>query len=173
MKDSGMAVFDWMLQLAAFLAVMFVLHASLAHADMRPETQRAAIEEALIAGVSPSLVLAVTASCDDRGKSVTRSSIRRDVSDLQSALARSSGRLDLALSRFAAIRGIVASGRYAEDIQKRMRDLDANARVAARKIGAPVAARRHALDDFDTSLGAKLRRASRRLDDFPPTPRRS
>lgn len=172
MSDSGTAIFDRILQLAALLAVMFVLHAGFARAEMLPETEHAAIAEALAAGLSPSLVLAVAAERRERGEAVTRACIRHDVATLKSAFAQYPGHLDLALARYAEGRGIVSTDRYVAAVRSRIRRLDADARSAARTIAAPMIAQRATLDDFDAAIGSKVRRAARRLDDFPLAPRR-
>ncbi len=157
-------IFDWTLQLAAVLAVLFVLGAGTARGAALPEADRIVIEDALRAGVSPSLALAVARLDGRRG-------IQTDVERLAKLTVRYPSRIEFALARyrFGSIALDAETRRYIAAVQTRKRRFDKDARLAARALRNP-AVRRAALDDFDSTIAGRLRLARRTLDDFPLRP---
>jgi hypothetical protein len=173
MKRSRTAVCDWMLQLAAFLAVLFVLSA--AHGAATPEAERMVIEEALRAGVSPSIALAVArveAGRFGRHRWTAQSDIRSGIAKLRDLIERFPGRLDLALANYGRGREAVPNRHFAGAVRAWARRFDAEARAAAKALKAPPVARATRLDDFDAAITLRARRARRTLDDFPIRPRK-
>ena len=162
MKCNKTAVFDAVLQLAALLAVLFVLHASVAYGAESTDTERAVIAESLRAGLSPSLALAVAAV--EPRPWTTRTRIRSEVRALQAAVVLYPGRLDRALAHYAG----PADRGYAAAVRVWKGRFDAEARAAARALRA----HRPVLDDFDGAIAWRARAAGRRLDDFPLVPRK-
>jgi hypothetical protein len=157
-------IFDWTLQLAAVLGVIFVLGAGVARGAALPEADRIVIEDALRAGVSPSLALAVT-------RLGNRREIRADIEHLAKLTAQYPGRVDFALARyrFGSIAIDAEARRYIAAVRAHERRFDEDARRAARALRKPMI-RRAALDDFDATIAARLRLARRTLDDFPLRP---
>lgn len=160
-------LFDWLLQAAAIMAVIFVFHAGTAQGADSTVSERDVIAEALRAGISPSLALAVAQSDADRWR--TRTGVRAAVASLQDALAWHPARLDRALARYS---GRADGARFAAAIRVLARQFDADARAAAQDLAARPVPRRSIFDDFDSTIAQRARRAGRTLDDFPNLPRR-
>ena len=163
MRRDGTVVIDSALQLAAFMAVLFVFHAGVARSAT--PTERTIIAESLRAGLSPSLALAV-ATVDARDpRWGTPQGVRTAVDRLHRAVTRFPARLDRALRQYGGDDRFVAAVRI---WQKRF-DADARATAQTLTIGSD----RPRLDDFgDSALALRARRAGRALDDFPIVPGR-
>ncbi|MDD9907260.1 MAG: hypothetical protein OXT06_27090 [Rhodospirillaceae bacterium] len=159
MRRNGTIVIDWALQLAAFLAVLFVLHAGVAHGAMPAE--RAIIAESLRAGLSPSLALAVAAVRPRSPQWRSPAKIRAEIQALRQAVVRFPKQLDRALRHYGG------DDRFVAAVRGWQHRFDAEARATAQAIAA-TADRPH-LDDFaDSGLAVRARRAGRLLDDFSP-----
>ena len=159
MRRNGTIVIDWALQLAAFLAVLFVLHAGAARGAIPAE--RAIIAESLRAGLSPSLALAVAVVQLQSPQWRTPAKIRAAVHALRQAVTRFPARLDRALRYYGG------DDRFVAAVRVWQRRFDVKARATAQAIGASVG--RPHLDDFaDSGLAVRARRAGRLLDDFSP-----
>ncbi len=164
MKCRGTQVFDWMLQLAALVAVLFVLNAGVARGALPSDMERHVIAETFRAGISPSLALAVAAVEPDPARWTTRNGIVAAIAALRDSVTRYPNRLDRALANYD---GSTDGRRYATAVRGWMRRFDADARAAAQALAALFAVKRPALDDFDDRIGSRARHAGRRLDDFP------
>lgn len=163
MRRNGTVVIDWALQLAAFMAVLFVFHAGVARGATPAE--RTIIAESLQAGLSPSLALAVAAveARDRRWK--TLAGVRTAVYRLRQAVARYPDRLDRALHQYGG------DDRFVATVRIWQRRFDADARATAQAL--TLRSDRPRLDDFgDSTLALRARRAGRTLDDFPIAPGR-
>lgn len=167
MTRNRTVLFDWLLQAAALMAVIFVFHAGTAQGADRGVSERDVIAEALRAGISPSLALAVAQSDADRWR--TRTGVRTAVASLRDALARHPARLDRALAHY---RGRADGARFAASVRVLTRHFEADARAAARTLAVRPAAGRAKFDDFDGTIAQRARRAGRTLDDFPSASRR-
>ncbi len=156
----GTVLFDWALQAAALMAVFFVFHAAVAHGAMPADRERHVIAEALHAGVSPSLALAVATVDAGSNRWRTRAGIRSAIARLRDATARYPARLDRAMAQYG---GRADGTGFAAAVRIWARRFDADARALA------VRPSRHRprLDDFDNTIALRARRAGRTLDDFP------
>lgn len=158
MKLHGTILIDWALQLAALIAVLFVLHAGVAYGALPAE--RTIIAESLRAGLSPSVALAVAAAETSSPLWRNPEGIRYAVTRLRDAIDRHPGRLGTALRAYGG------DARFVEAVQVLRKRYDAAARTAARSLAVP--SRNAQLDDFgDGGLILRARRAGRALDDFP------
>ena len=162
-------LFDWLLQAAALMAVIFVFHAGTAQSADSAASERDVIAEALRAGISPSLALAVAQVDPGLERWRTKAGVRSAVASLRDALAWYPARLDRALARY----GDRADGtRFAAAVRVWVRRFEADARAAAQDLAARPVTRRSTFDDFDSTIAQRARRAGRTLDDFPNLSRR-
>lgn len=168
MRDSTF-LFDWALQVAALVAVLFVFHAGVARSAMPADRERNVIAEALHAGVSPSLALAVANVESGSNRWATRIGIRAAIAALRDAIARYPERLDRAMAHYS---GRAVGARFAAAVRIWARRFDADARATAQALAAQPFRREPRLDDFDGAIALRARRAGRALDDFPYLARR-
>ena len=163
MMRDGTILFDWALQVAALMAVLFVFHAGVARGAMPADKERNVIAEALQAGVSPSLALAVAEVDAGSNRWATRRGIRAATAALRDAIARYPSRLDRAMAHYG---GRADGTRFAAAVRIWARRFDADARATAQALAAPFG-NEPRLDDFDGAIDVRARRAGRALDDFP------
>jgi hypothetical protein len=164
MKRDNTVLFDWALQAAALMAVLFVFHAGVARGAMPADRERDVIAEALHAGVSPSLALAVATVDAGSNRWRTRAGIRSAIARLRDATTRYPARLDRAMAQYG---GRADGTGFAAAVRIWARRFDADARATARALAARPSRHRPRLDDFDDTIALRARRAGRTLDDFP------
>jgi hypothetical protein len=131
---------------------------------MPADRERTVIAEALHAGVSPSLALAVATVEAGSNRWTTRASVRSAVAALRDAIARYPARLDRAMAHY----GHRADGaRFAAAVRIWSLRFDADARATAQALAAQPFGNEPRLDDFDGTIALRARRAGRAMDDFP------
>ena len=164
MMRDGTFLFDWALQVAALVAVLFVFHAGVARGAMPADKERSVIAEALRAGVSPSLALAVANVESGSNRWTTRMGMRAAIAVLRDAIARYPARMDRAIAHYG---GRADGARFAAAVRVLPRRFDADARATAQALVAQRIGHKPRLDDFDGAIALRARRAGRALDDFP------